>query len=218
MCDQERGTLRLGGVVRRKTVAGLLVAGCLVASAQPVTAKESRSAAAEATSELVTLRWAAYEVGAGERSVLVGYTSGCGGGGAVSASVTEARESVTINVQRERRTRAPGRWTSCPPPKLRFLTVELPQPLNGRELVGALGGSPSDLVCGECRPTSIRVPGLVGFSLKNARTALELAGLGAAVRRGCSKSHRRRGVVAQTPGREHRVPNRTRVRLCVAKD
>jgi hypothetical protein len=194
------------------------VAGCLVAGAPPVAAKESRSAAAEATSKLATVPWAAYEVGAGERSVLVGYTSGCGGGGAASASVAEARESVTITVQRERRTRAPGRWTSCPPPQLRFLTVELLQPLNGRELVGALGESPSDLVCVECRPTSIRVPGLVGFSLKNARTALKLAGLGAVVRRACSKSHQRRGVMAQTPGREHRVPNRTRVRLCIAKD
>ena len=60
-------------------------------------------------------------------------------------------------------------------------------------------------VCGSCRPTSAQAPGLVGFSLKNARTALELAGLRAVTRRACSSSRVRRGT--SFPSAESRESN-----------
>lgn len=175
------------------------------------------ASAVERTWEPATVPWAAYEVGADERSVLVGYSSECGDSRNTAASVAEARESVTITVRDEFAIRPEGQRTLCKPPHVRFLTVELQRPLGGRELVGALGESPTNLVCGSGCPGTASVPGLVGFSLRDARTALELAGLVAVVRHGCSGSRGRRGVVSQTPEREHRVPERARVRLCVAK-
>lgn len=69
---------------------------------------------------------------------------------------------------------------------------------------------------GGCR-AAVPVPGLIGFSLKDARIALALAGLGAVLPQRCPKSSGHRGVVAQSPKRASMVPKRFPVRLCLAK-
>ena len=160
--------------------------------------------------------WAAYEVGAGGQSIIVGFVVGCGGERNAAASVTEARGAVTISLRNEVATYS--RPISCPPGKVRRLKVSLRRPLDGRELVGASSFPSANAGCSGSCPTTFEVPGVVGFSLKDARTALALVEMSGVVQRsGCVKTTARRGVISQKPGRTRLVPMKTPVRLCVAK-
>jgi len=160
--------------------------------------------------------WAAYEVGTAERSVVVGYFGGGCGERGVAATAVEAHTSVTIKLRSEVAT-YPGEVVSCPPQHREFLHVGLRHPLEGRELVGASNLPRVNVACSGGCPTTFVVPDVVGFSLKDAQTALALVELQSGVHRsGCQHSGARRGVVTQTPTHPHKAAIDTRVHLCVA--
>ncbi|HTY96272.1 MAG TPA: hypothetical protein VMB91_04485 [Solirubrobacteraceae bacterium] len=160
--------------------------------------------------------WAAYEVGPGERSVVVGYFGGgCGERGAAATAV-EAHASVTVQLRTELAT-YPGEVISCPSQHLTFLHVGLRHPLDGRELVGASNLPRANAVCSGGCPTTFTVPDVVGFSLKDAQAALALVEMQNGIHRsGCQHSPARRGVVTQAPTHPHEAAIGTRVHLCVA--
>jgi hypothetical protein len=173
---------------------GALAALCMtVAVARP--APSGRSAARIVGWQRVDADWFALEVGPRERSVVLGYVSGCAERG-LRAHVRETARSVTIHVRGETAITVPANApTSCPPGRRHRLRVALAQPLAGRPIRGRPAGEGNVSFASRER---VAVPLLVGFSPADAERALAVAGLRAHVAPVLRRPGRRR-VIGQSP-------------------
>ena len=166
--------------------------------------------------------WAPLEVQPGGGWLKLEVAGGCRQERNKRAVVVEGRSRVTVRVTVEEAIYGPpGIYWGC------FLRnpseewVELQRPLDGRELLGQSSSfegkrklceeEPANLA--HCEAVPVAVPNVVGFSLRDAREALRLAGLRARVQRRPAATHR---VIAQSPFPEQAVHWESPVRLRVA--